>query len=37
MLMAKSVMKQHGGTVAIASRPQAGTNISLYFPLPQNS
>ncbi len=36
MLMAKSVMKQHGGTVAIASRPQAGTNISLYFPLPRN-
>lgn len=33
MLMAKSVMKQHGGTVAVASRPQAGTNISLYFPL----
>ncbi len=33
MLMAKSVMKQHGGTVAVASRRQAGTNISLYFPL----
>ncbi|MEY4700322.1 MAG: hypothetical protein RL326_509 [Pseudomonadota bacterium] len=37
MLMAKSVMKQHGGTVAVASRPQAGTNISLYFPLSQNA
>jgi rfaE bifunctional protein nucleotidyltransferase chain/domain len=37
MLMAKSVMKQHGGTVAVASRPQAGTNISLYFPVSQNS
>jgi signal transduction histidine kinase len=33
MLMAKSVMKQHGGTVAVASRSQAGTNISLYFPV----
>jgi C4-dicarboxylate-specific signal transduction histidine kinase len=33
MLMVKSVMKQHGGTIAIASRRQAGTNISLYFPL----
>lgn len=37
MLMARSVMKQHGGTVAVASRPQAGTNISLYFPLPHNT
>lgn len=34
MLMAKSVMRQHGGTVTVASRRQAGTNISLYFPLP---
>lgn len=33
MLMIKSVMRQHGGTIAVASRRQAGTNISLYFPL----
>lgn len=32
MLMAKSIMKKHGGTVTVASRRQAGTNISLYFP-----
>ncbi len=32
MLMAKSVMKKHGGAVTLASRRQAGTNISLYFP-----
>lgn len=32
MLMAKAVMKKHGGTVTVASRRQAGTNISLYFP-----
>ncbi len=37
MLMAKSVMKQHGGTVAVASRLQAGTNISLYFPVSHKS
>lgn len=34
MLMVRSVMKQHGGTIAVASRRQTGTNISLYFPLP---
>jgi signal transduction histidine kinase len=33
MLMAKSVMKKHGGTVTLASRRKAGTNISLYFPV----
>ncbi len=33
MLMAKSVMKKHGGTVTLASRRGAGTNISLYFPV----
>jgi len=32
MLRAKSVMKKHGGAVTLASRRQAGTNISLYFP-----
>ena len=31
--MAKSVMKKHGGTITLASRPQAGTNISIYFPV----
>lgn len=31
--MAKSVMKKHGGTITLASQPQAGTNISIYFPL----
>ena len=31
--MAKSVMKKHGGTITLASRRQAGTNISLYFPV----
>ena len=31
--VAKSVMKKHGGTIAIASLPQAGTNISIYFPV----
>jgi signal transduction histidine kinase len=31
--MAKSVMKKHGGSIALASRPQAGTNISIYFPV----
>lgn len=31
--MAKSVMKKHGGTITLASRLQAGTNISLYFPV----
>jgi signal transduction histidine kinase len=31
--MAKSVMKKHGGTIALASQPQAGTNISIYFPV----
>lgn len=34
MLMVKSIMRQHGGTIAVASRRQAGTNISLYFPMP---
>lgn len=33
MLMAQSVMKQHGGAVTLASRRKAGTNISLYFPV----
>lgn len=33
MLMAKSVMKKHGGTVTLASRRGTGTNISLYFPV----
>ncbi len=31
--MAKSVMKKHGGTISLASRPQTGTNISIYFPV----
>jgi signal transduction histidine kinase len=31
--MAKAVMKKHGGTITLASQPQAGTNISLYFPV----
>jgi rfaE bifunctional protein nucleotidyltransferase chain/domain len=31
--MAKSVMKKHGGTITLASRPQTGTNLSLYFPV----
>jgi D-glycero-D-manno-heptose 1,7-bisphosphate phosphatase len=31
--MAKSVMKKHGGTITLASQPQAGTNLSLYFPV----
>jgi signal transduction histidine kinase len=31
--MAKSVMKKHGGTIALASQRQAGTNISIYFPV----
>jgi len=31
--MAKSVMKKHGGTIALASQPHAGTNISIYFPV----
>ena len=31
--MAKSVMKKHGGTITLASQPQAGTNISIYFPV----
>ena len=31
--MAKSVMKKHGGTITLASRLQAGTNISIYFPV----
>jgi signal transduction histidine kinase len=31
--MAKSVMQKHGGTITLASRPQAGTNISIYFPV----
>jgi D-glycero-D-manno-heptose 1,7-bisphosphate phosphatase len=31
--IAKSVMKKHGGTIALASQPQAGTNISIYFPV----
>ena len=30
--MAKAVMKKHGGTITLASQPQVGTNISLYFP-----
>lgn len=37
MLMVKSIMRQHGGTIAVASRRQAGTNISLYFPVPAAS
>jgi rfaE bifunctional protein nucleotidyltransferase chain/domain len=31
--MAKAVMKKHGGSIALASQPQVGTNISLYFPV----
>jgi rfaE bifunctional protein nucleotidyltransferase chain/domain len=31
--MAKSVMKKHGGTITLASQPQAGTNLSIYFPV----
>ena len=31
--MAKSVMKKHGGTITLASQPQVGTNISIYFPV----
>ena len=31
--MAKAVMKKHGGNITLASRRQAGTNISLYFPV----
>ena len=33
--MAKSVMRKHGGTITLASQLNAGTNISLYFPLAQ--
>jgi rfaE bifunctional protein nucleotidyltransferase chain/domain len=35
--MAKAVMKKHGGTITLASQLQAGTNISLYFPVAKNS
>lgn len=31
--MAKAVMRKHGGTIALASQPKVGTNISLYFPV----
>jgi signal transduction histidine kinase len=31
--MAKSVMRTHGGTIALASQPRVGTNISIYFPV----
>jgi rfaE bifunctional protein nucleotidyltransferase chain/domain len=31
--MAKSVMQKHGGTITLASQPQVGTNISIYFPV----
>ena len=33
MLMAQNVMKRHGGTLVLASRREAGTNIALYFPV----
>jgi rfaE bifunctional protein nucleotidyltransferase chain/domain len=35
--MAKAVMKKHGGTITLASQPQAGTNISLYFPVAKSA
>ena len=33
MLMAQNVMKRHGGTLVLASRREAGTNIALYYPV----
>jgi rfaE bifunctional protein nucleotidyltransferase chain/domain len=35
--MAKAVMKKHGGTITLASQLQAGTNISLYFPVAKSA
>jgi signal transduction histidine kinase len=34
LAIVKSIMELHGGQLAIASTPERGTTISLYFPKP---